>query len=433
MSINTQVLSTKIKLRFSLYSIAKPIHRLVAIIFALVFLPGCQLTGYLDYEARNLLASHTWQNSSQVTRVPFQLVNNHILLTAEVDGRPYTFLFDSGAGATVIMESRLTHDQPWQKGAAFEASDNTDRSSEIYFVHDLSIKVGEVTLQGLSGVYVPIDSKFGFDGLNSVYFDGVLGQDHLDRFTVEIDYEQQELVLYEPEVFAAKRQQYEGWDKLELEIDGTEPFTWINAIDQDGKSKDVRILVDTGSVADLSLPNSTFKDIKRPQANYATSSFGLGGEKQKIAFVQPGISLGRQKLQDVLVVMPVSPDGSDVIEYGLLGNGILSRFNQVFEYSTNSLYLKPNKRFNQASQPDRSGLTIRAHQDGAMVSTVRGHAAELGISRYDVITSWGGEAITYANFNQFLSALYSDRDSLAICWRSKTQQRCGDLPLLNRL
>lgn len=412
-------------------------RRTVQFLMALLLLPllqACETYFYLDYAARNAVVTHSWQQDVVHTRVPFRLLNNHILIPVNINGTQLEFVFDTGAGATAIFNTNATQNMHWDDGATSTVSDNTDNASEMRFVHGMDVKVGDLTLHALSGLYLPDLSRLGVKGPDGIYFDGILGQDHLERFVVEINYDTNELIFYEQNYFdEAVKQEKLQWQRIPLHLEGTEPFVDLSLTAPDGQIVKTRVLLDTGSVGSLSLRNSTVKGFPIPAGSYETSSFGVGGEKVSTVSVLSQAFIGEQALSDILVRIPNSHDGKDLIEYGLLGNGIMSRFNILLDYKNEQVYFQKNSRFAMKALPDRSGLTLRPHRNGAIVSTVRAQASSLGLQRFDVITSYNGIDITYQNYNTLLWLLSSDEPHISLCWENESGQQCGKLTLRNRL
>jgi hypothetical protein len=71
----------------------------------------------------NASATHRWVDESRSTTLPFEMVDDHIVLPVSVNGSaPLNFILDSGAAATVIFESRNTQALTLKLGAQLPVS-----------------------------------------------------------------------------------------------------------------------------------------------------------------------------------------------------------------------------------------------------------------------------------------------------------------------
>ena len=76
------------------------------------------------------------------------------------------------------------------------------------------------------------------------------------------------------------------------------------------------------------------------------------------------MTLGRYQLHDVVCAFPdysnVAAKVYSVSRNGSLGNSVLKRFNVVFDYQREVMYLKPNYLFKEPFEHDMSGIEITA-------------------------------------------------------------------------
>jgi hypothetical protein len=97
------------------------LKRLVGFIgwaFSPVLLGGCQLAEMAQFSYANTTATHRWVDDARSTTLHFELIDDHIVLPVSVnESEPLNFVLDSGAGATVILESRHTNTLALEKSA----------------------------------------------------------------------------------------------------------------------------------------------------------------------------------------------------------------------------------------------------------------------------------------------------------------------------
>jgi hypothetical protein len=221
----------------------------VLMVLVIFMVGGCQLADVARFTYANATATHQWAGESQTTTLPFELVDDHIILPVRVNGsEPLNFVLDSGAAATVILESRLTNSLDLKMGGELPISGvgtGPDPVAQIVKVSDLS--VGKIHIKGLSLVYLPLESVPFFENLDEVYFDGVIGAQFFERFVVAIDYDRQLISFSEPDSkFAIAATDDAKWDELPLQITGGLPYLTTTVDSFSGDEVSVTLLVDTG-------------------------------------------------------------------------------------------------------------------------------------------------------------------------------------------
>jgi membrane-associated protease RseP (regulator of RpoE activity) len=147
------------------------------------------------------------------------------------------------------------------------------------------------------------------------------------------------------------------------------------------------------------------------------------------------MNLGASVLTAVPVSFFISGGHTDYGSNGLLGNEVLSRFNLIFDYPNERMFIKPNQSFPVPLYLDRSGLLIRPHRLGAVVKSVAKDSAAyaIGLKTNDLITSIDGTLMTHLNITELKRLLSSEREAVSVCWMLADEQTCGELALTSRL
>lgn len=404
---------------------------------SIVLLGGCQLADMAQFTYANAVATHSWAGEERSTTVRFEMIDDHIVLPVSVnDSESLNFVLDSGAGATVILESRHTRALSLELGPEISVSgvgDGPDPVARIIEGADLSL--GSVRLEDLSVIYLPLESVPFFNNTDEVYFDGVIGAPFFERFVVEIDYDRQQITFSEPGSAEAQIDQRDiDWQEISLQISSGVPYltTQIGIAAQ--QSVEVKLLVDTGYRGPVSLTPDTHDRIYEPQEYFSTVGQGLSGDVQIKVGMSEFLSVGDLELNHVPVSYSISGGESENGSNGILGNEVLRHFNVVFDYPGERMFVTPNAQFNAPINADRSGLLIRPHRLGAVVKSVArgdlGHGTELLVG--DIITSIDGTPMTPSSISKLKRLLGSEQLTVAVCWLSGGQSFCGDLPLSSR-
>ena len=409
----------------------------VWVAISIVLLNGCQLADMARFGYANATATHHWVEEVTSTTLHFDMIDGHIVLPVSINAsEPLNFVLDSGAAAMVILESHHTKSLPLKMGGELPVSGvGTGPNPVARIVEDTSLAVGNVRLEGLSAIYLTQASVPFFDDLDEVYFDGVIGAPFFERFVVEIDYDRQLISFSEPASVEA-RIEHSGidWQVLSLQIDSGLPYLATQIGMGPEQSVAVKLLVDTGYRGPVSLTPETHDGIDEPLEFFSMVSQGLSGDVDSKVGMSEYLALGSFALNKVPVSYSISGGESENGSNGLLGNEVLSRFNLVFDYPNERMFVVPNQRFAVPISADRSGLLIRPHRLGAVVKSIAigsaGEGSDLRVG--DIITSVDDKPMTPSSIAGLKRLLASDRETVSVCWLSSDQPRCGNLALASR-
>lgn len=410
----------------------------MCIVCLILMLGACQLAEMAKFAYANANANHQWVGKVQSTTLRFELVDDHIILPVQINGStPLNFVLDSGAAASVIFESHETRKLPLEFSGELPVSGvGTGPQPVAQIIKDTQLRVGDLSLEGLSLVYLKLSEVALFENLDEVYFDGVIGAPFFKRFVAEIDYDQQTIRFSEPDSeILDKVSQDSSWDSLPLEIDFGVPYVNTTVRTTDEQSIAVKLLVDTGYRGPISLTADAENQIELPVEYYREVAQGLSGDVESRVSRAKSFQLGRYEINDFAVSYSIQGGETENDSDGIIGNEVLNHFNLVFDYPNNRLYFKPNQRFAEPINIDRSGLRIRAHRLGAVVKFIdsSSFAAASGLKVGDVITSIDGRPVTRHNLTALKRLLASKRESVSVCWVSADQQSCDKLRLASRI
>lgn len=403
----------------------------------MVLASGCQLLDMASFSYANANSTHHWATDARTTTVAFTMVDNHIILPVSINGsEPLNFVLDSGAGATVIIESDRTRALPLELGAEMAVSGvGTGPDPVARVVKEVDLSLGDIRLMGQSVIYLPLASIPFFDDLDDVYFDGVVGYPFFRRFVITINYDKQLISFSEPTTAGVELDQFsDAWQELPLQIQSNVPYVAAQVRTGSEQTVAVKLLVDTGYRGPISLTPSTHDELEEPVEYFPAVSQGLSGDVESRVAMAEFLTLGSYRLNKLPVSYEISGGESDDDSNGLLGNEVLSRFNLVFDYPNERLFLSPNQRFSVPLVADRSGLQVRPHRSGGIIKNIaQGSTGEvIDIQVGDIITSFDDTPVTPVTIGELKRALGSGQDTLRLCWLSGEQSRCEDLKLASR-
>lgn len=326
-------------------------------------------------------------NHAGVTRVPFDLVNNHVYVDADVDGKPARFLVDTGA------MNLLTPAAAKRLGVAsagkLSISGAGDAAIDLSLAQGRDLRVGEAHLPHPVFYVVDLGEQLNSMG---VAYDGFIGYETFRRFVTTFDYAARVLTFAEP----GRSQPPVDAVVLPFEQDDRAPV--LSGV-LDGIP--LRLWIDSGSRGSLSL-NSPFVRRHGLLEKYGASGeavvgWGIGGPARAHPARLGVLHLGSIEVEGLAGDLSTTGKGAlATADYGaILGGAVLRRFTVGLDYDRKRMYLTANAE-NAAPEPfDRSGLWLQA--DGAVLrvgNVAAGTAAaQAGLRADDRIVSLRGAPV----------------------------------------
>lgn len=274
--------------------------------------------------------------------IPFEIgPDKRIYVTTfinEKNNRPLRFLVDTGATDVVINSN-----SPRTEGLAIfdhSVSNNSANSVEVISATDTSqkVKIGKQTVSNLKLISIPYPPDA---------WDGVLGLSFLKNFDVFIDYKNKFILLYKCGSGGSLISREH--EKLKIEYRMGVPVVNMN-ICINGKLFPASVEIDTGSdrILDLNTPFIEKNNLMGTKEPFAISTI-------------TGTTLDNGKLYNVFfdyikignIILPRIPGAFSTVKTGVqssnemdgvMGNNLLHRFNQIYDFKNNVLYLEVNDR-----------------------------------------------------------------------------------------
>ena len=315
-----------------------------------------------DVCAQNL--GFTLANGKKRVQIPVEIHNNLIVVPVVLnDALPLKFILDTGVRTTILTQKTFTDILNLVYTRKYTiAGPGGENLVDAYVTNNVSLELPGVQGRGhamlvLGKDYLELRNYLGTD------VHGILGYELFSRFIIQIDYEKNMLTLMLPEKFRRKRK----FQAIPITIQDTKPYVIAPVVLDNGSALKAKLLVDSGASHGLMLEPTSDTIIHVPQQ--AVSSLigrGLGGEiVGKVGRIK-SIGLGSYKLHDVIANFPDPNSYSDSIKVGnvyrngAIGGEILSRFNVVFNFPEEKLYLKKNSSFKRNFYYNLSGVTLKA-------------------------------------------------------------------------
>ncbi|UXI68454.1 aspartyl protease family protein [Tahibacter amnicola] len=294
------------------------------------------------------------------TTVPFELVNNHIFVTARVDGKPLHVLVDTG-GANILVPQAVQRLALKSEGQLV-ARGVGEKAVDLGMTRAQSLTLAGLTFEQPSFYVIDLDVLPQVEG---VPVDGILGYEVFRRFIVRIDYAARTLHLYDPSSFTPPAK------ATAMSFALTERIPLIDAT-IDGLP--ARVSIDTGSRSSLSLHSPFVREHglveKLRGGPESVAGWGVGGPSRARPARLPSLKMGDVTLRNLAVDLFTGDKGAFANPEisANLGGGVLRRFTVTLDYENRRIYLEPNSEFGEADSFDRSGLWL--HSDGAALKIV---------------------------------------------------------------
>lgn len=320
------------------------------------------------------------------TTVSFQLINNHIYAPASVNGKPFTFIFDTG-GVNVVTPTTakllgLTSQGHMQGNGAGEGH------MDIGLTKVESLAIGDALIKDQVFPVAPLDQMSPVEG---VEMQGMVGFETFRRFVTVVDYGASTITLIDPKTFDPK------------DAGTAIPFVFYGntiAIQAAYNGHPGSFTVDTGSRVSLTL-NAPFAktnglDADKVKHVAGVTGWGIGGPSHAIAMRGDSLKMGPFVVDKPVSEISTDKGGAftDASLAGNIGAGILKRYVVTLDYEHTTMYLKPVAGpVADLDMFDRAGMWINQSDAGYKVfDLTKGAPAEAaGLKVDDEIVAVDGK------------------------------------------
>lgn len=294
--------------------------------------------------------------------VAFSLVNNLIVIAAEINGKELNFLLDTGIRKTILFNLKFEDSLKLKnvesikiRGLGQGEPINALTSEGNYFQFE-GIVNPELSLFAITDELFDLSAKMGKD------IHGIIGGDLFRDFVVKINYGSQRLTFYAPEHYTANK--CRGCETFPLDFYNAKPFIDVLIENHLGKEVSVKLLIDSGGGDSLWLFPHSNPDILIGD-KYFEDYLGKGlngdivGKRSKIN----KLKIGSFEFDNASVSYP---DSTSIVRVhankdrnGTLGAGILKRFIVIMDYPNNRVTLKKNpKYYREPFLYNKSGMEL---------------------------------------------------------------------------
>jgi hypothetical protein len=323
-----------------------------------------------------------------VIKIPFDVYRGDIRFRGEINGHPVHLLLDDGFmwdpllfwGGPEVDSLGLEYD-----GQAMIGEPSQDNAIASRTASGITLRLPGVEFTDQTAVVTP-----GSSGVSRMW-KGSVGQvsaTFFKHFVVDINFDEMMMTLIEPEKF-----EYRGggtgipWKPL-----GFGPWAIPARLGlAGGRSVSLDLMMDLGYNDQLQISTTGEHEIAVPEkALPASLGFDIQGEETlgHIGRV-PTVHIGGYEVKDVLAAFVSREHSAETFSEVMIGLGLLSRFNLVFDHSGQRLFIEPNRSLAEPFEHDMSGMVLeKGEGDHLIVDRVfeDSPARNAGIRQGDRIT-----------------------------------------------
>ncbi|MBL7960010.1 aspartyl protease family protein [bacterium] len=358
--------------------------------------------------------------------IPFEWVSNHIVMKVKINNsRPLSFLLDTG-NKYAIVELETAKELGLTLEGEVEVKGAGSETPKGAYVNAASFAI-----PGYDGFSQPVKLALPLRRLASVFghdFDGIIGSEFIKQFVLELDYQNHKMILHDRKKF-----QYSGKGEsipvklshaghllveATVVLPGDESVTGTFCIDIGSGGA---LLLNSPFVAERKLLDKGIKTIR------TIGKVGAGGSTVGQVGRTMELRIGGFKISNPVTQFSQDKAGAhaNASEMGNIGAQIMRRFNIIFDYNHDRIFLEPNASFNESFETAfTGGLSIIADGMDYHVFHItdileNSPASEAGLQKVDIIESVDGKPASDMTLTQL-------KDMLEICVTHTLNVRRGD-------
>jgi hypothetical protein len=275
---------------------------------------------------------------------------------------PLKFIFDTGAENTILARKEVADLFGVQYEREFKILGSDMKTIlTAYLVRNIHLRVGNFVVPNES-MLVLDDDYFRFQEISGVEVHGILGADVFRGLVVSINYDRKVITLMKKSSFKGPGK---GYTSTAIEVFRNKPYLTTDVFIRKDSSVKVKLLLDTGATLAVMLYTDTHPSLLLPPHTLKGQiGMGLGGYLEGYLGRVNQLKFGSEHFNEVLTNFQEVNGGVDTTllfgRNGIIGNKILNRFNVILDYTSETMYLKPSRRFSKKFDYDKSGLVVIA-------------------------------------------------------------------------
>lgn len=301
------------------------------------------------------------KNDKKKIKIPFQIINNLIVIPVTINNVKLNFLLDSGVENTILFSVEETDSLKFDNIQKIKIK-GLGNGEPIDALHAKKNKVAINDFIDLNHeIYIILDQEINLSTQLGLPIHGIIGYEFFKNHIVDINYQRKIINIYKSlEQYSLKK--IKKFEQIPISIYLGKPYVETSEIIND-KTIKTKLLIDSGGSDAIWLFENR-NDIKTPPI-FFKDFLGRGfsgdvlGKRSRITQFQ----IGKFKILEPTISFPdtLSIKGVNMVNgrNGSIGGGVLKRFRVVLDYKNKNIYLKKNSNFSDPFNYDMSGLEIQ--------------------------------------------------------------------------
>jgi len=342
--------------------------------------------------------------------VPFEIEQGFIIVKIWLNGIvPLRMIFDTGAENTIIFDKEITQilGIKFERQIPIMGSDldsvliaNIARNVRTKMDGCRSVTRDIIVLQENT---LLLREKLGTE------INGIVGGSYFSNLVVKINYRKKTITFTHPNQF--QEPSLDKYFKFPIDIVSNKPYVKGDVGISGEQMHKLNLLLDTGAALPFLIHTNTDSTLNLPNrimvgnVGYGLSGaiFGYRGKSKRFELGELYFNEIVTSFQDL--VFQNTPLKSPLIRNGIIGNTLLSRFIVIIDYTSQHIYLRPTRKYNQDFTFDKSGITLFAVGPDLnqyyVVATIEGSPADLaGVLPGDLIVRVGRKKAKRLSLNR---------------------------------
>jgi hypothetical protein len=278
---------------------------------------------------------------SKIAEVPFTVERNKVIVPVSAGGEVLRLILDTGHASDGILIFGSDRADTAAFGPAASAviqGAGAGGGSAARLFEAASFDVGGVAFRGQRAIVL------GGETFKGSPTDGTIGHSLLGHYAVELDYDRGVMTLHD----SARFEPRPGWEAIPLSFkDNRIPWIDIAVSAADEPPVRLAVYIDCASSEAVELLTREVDKFRTPAVTRERYlGRGLSGDIYGREGTMAKVRLGSHELTNVLVaIVPAAVRSKQAGADAVVANGLLRRFNVIYDYARQKLYIKPNSHF----------------------------------------------------------------------------------------
>lgn len=407
-------------------SIGLPLCRRISLISSLIY------NYYTDMKKLTLLLATiclvlTSIAQKPITSIPFELFGDHIIIEVSVDDSdPLNFIFDTGAGLTVLDEDVAT-----ELGLSGKKIEMNESYMDWQLIKHNTIAINHFLMEKNIKVYSTdfdhLEISLGMD------IDGIVGNDLLKHHAVYVDFDKKMIDIYD------LGKGPKNGDAISFTFDTTIPVVKGTVVLNNEEPHDGSFYFITGAGTTLDFNSPYAKEwdvIHKTGKHYSYLVKGLSEvetphyEGHVISF-----KFGNQIIEDLPIGISTAETGVQASKNvaGIIGSQIIRMYNFTIDYGSKMIYLVKDETYDAKFNTNCGGFDVQLAKDKKTVLIhevfENSPASEAGIKINDELLKINGKSMAEVNLPDVKKILKQEGESVDLVIKQNGTEKSLTLAL----